>query len=298
MLTLHEIPALRAQLDHWCRCGERVALVPTMGNLHAGHLQLVERARQLADRVAVSVFVNPLQFGPSEDFARYPRTLDADREALTAVGADLLFAPEDAAIYPHGRESATRVVVPDVTAQLEGAFRPGHFDGVATVVAILFHLFRPQVAVFGEKDYQQLQVIRRLVADLHLGVDVIGLPTVRDTDGLALSSRNQYLTPAERGLAPALYATLSDIGARLRGGERDYEALSRHGCEQLRAQGFDPQYLEVRRPDLSLPDEADTRWVVLVAAYLGRTRLIDNLKVEQPDAPIWASAGPSSDAPI
>lgn len=294
MLSLQEIPALRAQLDHWCRCGERVALVPTMGNLHAGHLRLVERARQLADRVAVSVFVNPLQFGPGEDFARYPRTPEADRAALTAAGADLLFAPDDAAIYPRGRDLATRVVVPEVTAQLEGAFRPGHFDGVATVVAILFHLFRPHVAVFGEKDYQQLQVIRRMVADLNVGVDVVGLPTVRDTDGLALSSRNQYLTPAERGLAPALYATLSDIGDRLRGGERNYEALSRQGWEQLRARGFDPQYLEVRRPDLAPPGETDTRWVVLVAAYLGRTRLIDNLQVELPAA----AAGVLAGAPI
>ena len=276
MLTVHTVAELRAQVAAWKREGKRIGFVPTMGNLHAGHLELVTRARSLADRVVASIFVNPLQFGPNEDFDRYPRTLDADRARLDASGCDLLFAPDVAQMYPRGREQLSEVRVPALNALLDGEFRPGHFDGVSTVVSILFNQVQPDVAVFGEKDWQQLRVIRRMVADLHLPIDIVGHPTARDADGLALSSRNQYLSAQERAVAPGIFRALGDLEAKLRGGRRDYPALQKEALMQLEASGFRPQYVEIRTPDLAAPAPDAREWVLLVAAFLGRTRLIDN----------------------
>ncbi|TDU24410.1 pantothenate synthetase [Panacagrimonas perspica] len=276
MRTVHTVAELREQIAEWKRAGERVGLVPTMGNLHAGHLELVARARSLARRVVVSIFVNPLQFGPNEDFDRYPRTLPADAAKLDAAGCDLLFAPDVAQMYPQGRENLSTVSVPALNSLLDGEFRPGHFDGVATVVSILFNQVQPDLAVFGEKDWQQLQVVRRMVADLHLPLTIVGHPTARDTDGLALSSRNQYLSAEERALAPEIFRTLGGLSDSLKAGRRDFEALQREALQRLEGFGFKAQYVEIRAPDLSAATADGREWILLVAAFLGRTRLIDN----------------------
>ena len=280
MRIIHRVADLHTELAEWRARRESIALVPTMGNLHGGHLSLVQRARELGECVVVSVFVNPLQFGPNEDFQRYPRTLDADAALLRQAGADLLFAPAVEDVYPAGYPPATTVRVGGtLTEILDGHFRPGHFEGVATVVNILFNLVRPDVAVFGEKDWQQLQVIRRMVADLGMPLRIAGAQTLRDADGVALSSRNQYLNPAERVLAPRLPAVLNAIGEGLAAGRRDFETLCAEQRAVLEAAGFRPQYLEVRAPDLGAP-RADARsFTVLAAAYLGTTRLIDNVQV-------------------
>ncbi len=281
MQLVHDTAALDAALRPERVRGARIALVPTMGNLHEGHLSLIRRARELSDCVVVSVFVNPLQFGPNDDFDRYPRTLEADARLVAAEGAQILFAPDVAAMYPGGYPPATTLKVDGLLNQvLEGAFRPGHFDGVATVVNILFNRVRPDVAVFGQKDYQQLAVIRRMVLDLGLAVAVESATTLRADDGLALSSRNQYLKPPERALAPKLYEALQAVADGLRSGRRDFDQLCATARESLEMQGFRPQYLEVRGPDLAAPAAHLSRFVVLAAAYLGSTRLIDNLIVE------------------
>jgi pantoate--beta-alanine ligase len=276
---IEEIPALRLRIGGWRQGGERIALVPTMGNLHEGHLALVREARRLADRTVASIFVNPLQFGPKEDFGAYPRTLERDRELLEAKHTDLLFAPPVAAVYPHGQEAQTRVEVPGLSDILCGASRPGHFVGVATVVCKLFNMVQPDLAVFGEKDFQQLLVIRRMVEDLCLPVEVRGLATVREPDGLAMSSRNGYLTPEERTRAPALFRTLSRAGDRLRTGLPPRE-VETEAEEALMGDGFRPDYFRVcRASDLQPAGSTDRDLVVLAAAYLGKARLIDNLSV-------------------
>jgi pantoate--beta-alanine ligase len=278
---IQEIAALRALVAGWRHVGDRVALVPTMGNLHAGHLTLVREARRIADRALVSLFVNPLQFGPKEDFAAYPRTLERDRELLEAEGADLLFAPTLHTVYPRGQENQTRVEVPGLSDILCGATRPGHFVGVSTLVCKLFNMVQPDIAIFGEKDFQQLLVIRRMVDDLCLPVDVRGLATARGADGLAMSSRNGYLTSEQRSRAPALYQALCRAGDRLRQGAAVSEVESR-GNKELTANGFRPEYFSVRRAaDLQSATKEDEDLVVLAAAYLGRARLIDNLRVFQ-----------------
>lgn len=277
MLTLHDVEALRRQRAAWRSAGSRVALVPTMGNLHAGHLSLIEAARQRAERVVATIFVNPLQFGAGEDYERYPRTLDADAAALAAAGCDLLFAPPVEAIYPRGRAPITAVQVPEVSEGLCAAQRPGHFTGVATVVNLLFNLVQPDLAVFGEKDYQQLQVIRRMVADLHMPVEILGRPTARDVDGLALSSRNGYLSEDERRRAPALYRALCTVADGLRAGRRDFTALQAEAEAALQAAGLVPQYVEIRATDLGRAQPEGREFVVLAAALAGNTRLIDNL---------------------
>ena len=277
--TLAEITALRERVAAWRRAGERVGFVPTMGNLHAGHLALATEARRLAERVVVSIFVNPLQFGPQEDFAAYPRTLARDQELLARVGTDLLFAPTVAAVYPRGQAEQTRVEVPGISDILCGASRPGHFVGVATVVCKLFNMVQPDLAVFGEKDFQQLQVIRLMTLDLSLPVAVHGLATVREADGLAMSSRNGYLTAEERARAPALYQTLLRCAEWLRAG-LDSATVERQAGELIAAAGFGPDYFSVRRAaDLGLPVPGERELVVLAAARLGRARLIDNLRV-------------------
>ena len=283
METVTTIAAVRARVRAWRREGLRVAFVPTMGNLHAGHVSLIEEARRRGERFVASIFVNPMQFGPNEDFAHYPRTPQQDERMLAAAGCSLMFMPEVAEIYPHGAERATRVEVPGLSRILDGEFRPGHFEGVTTVVAKLFHIVEPDVAVFGEKDFQQLTVIRRMVVELCMPVEIVGAPTLRDADGLALSSRNQYLSAAERARAPKIYATLQQAAARLSAGEHDYGAIERAGVEELAAAGFQPDYLAVRSAaDLTPPSAGTRALVVLVAARLGKARLIDNLQVRAP----------------
>ncbi|MDP9142454.1 MAG: pantoate--beta-alanine ligase [Pseudomonadota bacterium] len=279
MITVHTIAGLHQQLDQWRTEGQRIAFAPTMGNLHRGHLRLMEEGRRHADRVVASIFVNPLQFGPKDDFSRYPRTLAQDQAALEGVGVDLLFAPSTDEMYPRGREHLSTVCVPQVSAELEGAFRPGHFDGVTTVVNILFNLVQPDVALFGEKDFQQLAVIRRMVADLRMRVRLVGVPTERDVDGLALSSRNQYLSTGERALAVELYRSLKLVSAQVRGAPQNLESTLEGQRNRLKSLGFIVQYLEVRNPLLQPRQSSDEDAVILVAAKLGTTRLIDNLQV-------------------
>jgi len=280
MQTIERIAALREQVRDWRAAGERIGFVPTMGSLHAGHMSLLSAARFRADRVIASVFVNPLQFGPGEDFERYPRTPDDDRLLLEDAGCDLLFLPAVEEIYPQGRQSATTVSVPSLSGILCGQYRPGHFDGVATVVAKLFGIVQPDLAVFGEKDYQQLAIIRRMTADLDIPVEIAGAPTVRSPDGLAMSSRNRYLSDTERALAPRIYATLRAVAARVAGGERDYPALAAWGVSELQAAQMRPDYFELRDAQTLLEPTAGSReLVILTAARLGKARLIDNLRV-------------------
>jgi pantoate--beta-alanine ligase len=277
MLTLDTVADLRAQVRAWKREGLRVGFVPTMGNLHAGHFSLLDLARRHADRIVASVFVNPTQFGPNEDFARYPRTLDTDAEGLAFHGCDVLFAPTVAEMYPDGVQNAVQVRVPGITTILDGAHRPGHFDGVATVVARLFNMAQPDIAVFGQKDYQQLQVIRQLVSDLAFPIDIVAAPTARAEDGLALSSRNQYLSQAERATAPEIHRTLLAMRDALRAGQ-PLATIEADAVRGLTAAGFLVDYAAIHRRDLSSPS-ADQRddLVALIAARLGSTRLIDNL---------------------
>ena len=276
------IQGVRRATAPWRRSGQRLALVPTMGNLHEGHLTLVRQARELADRVAVSIFVNPLQFGPAEDFDAYPRTEAEDRRKLEAEGVDVLFMPTERQMYPRGREGVTYVEVPGISDVFCGAGRPGHFRGVATVVTKLFNIVQPDVAVFGRKDYQQLLVIRRLVEDLCFPVEVVGGQTVREASGLAMSSRNAYLDAEQRRQAAGLYRTLREIGRRIEAGERDYPGLERFGTASLVEYGFEPEYLNIRRAgDLGPPASGAGALVVLAAARLGSTRLIDNLLIDR-----------------
>lgn len=273
--------ALREQLDAWRREGLQIGFVPTMGNLHAGHLDLVRAAAGRTDRVVLSIFVNPLQFGPGEDFAAYPRTLDEDLSQLAPESCQLVFVPSEATMYPRGREGATRVEVPGLSDILCGATRPGHFAGVASVVARLFNLVQPQLAVFGEKDRQQLAVIRRMSEDLAFPVEIVGVATRREPDGLAMSSRNRYLSERERSVAPALYRGLRAAAEALAGGRRDFVAIQQAGMENVRLAGMEPEYFEIRRRDGLEPAEpGDTALVLLAAARLGRARLIDNLAVD------------------
>ena len=273
---------LRERLQEWRAAGERIGLVPTMGNLHAGHASLIDVAREHADRVVVSVFVNPTQFGENEDFAGYPRTPERDTLRLKKIGADILFAPSVDTVYPFGVDQATLVTVPHLTEKFCGSFLPGHFDGVTTVVARLFALVQPDTAVFGQKDYQQQLVIRRMVNDLNLPISIVTAPTVREDDGLAMSSRNSYLTDDERVIAPTLHAALLSAESKWQKGERDFEKLQTSTSDALRAAGFDPEYVAIRRAlDLALPDSKHDcdEIVILVAARLGRARLIDNIVV-------------------
>jgi pantoate--beta-alanine ligase len=281
-LTVTTEREARRRVLEWQAERQTVALVPTMGNLHRGHISLVEKVQQLADRVVCSVFVNPTQFGPNEDFEAYPRTLREDEERLAAMGIDLIFAPTVKEMYPFGDEQPVTVTVPGLSEGLCGASRPGHFTGVATVVCRLLNIVRPDFAVFGEKDYQQLLVLQRMVEDLRLPVEVIRAPIVRQDDGLALSSRNRYLTAQQRQTAPLLNQTLGNMVNALRDGRTDYIALEAEGDAALTAAGFRPDYLEVRMAeDIKRPSEpvAPRELIVLAAAWLGETRLLDNRQV-------------------
>ncbi|QNH02420.1 pantoate--beta-alanine ligase [Pseudomonas sediminis] len=283
MTTVKTLRELRAAIAQARAEGKQIGFVPTMGNLHAGHASLVQIAAQRADFVVASIFVNPLQFGAGEDLDTYPRTLAADQEKLLAAGCHLLFHPDVAEIYPHGMGDQARVIVPGVSEGLCGASRPGHFEGVATVVTKLFNMVQPDLAVFGEKDYQQLAVIRALVQDLNMPIQIIGAPTQRAEDGLALSSRNGYLSEEQRAAAPALYRGLQAIAEELQRGARDYARLIDSTQAQQRAAGFIPDYLEIRNAVNLRPAQLDDHHlVVLTAAQLGSTRLIDNLVVELP----------------
>jgi pantoate--beta-alanine ligase len=266
---------------HWREEGLRLALVPTMGNLHEGHLALVRTARQQADRVVASIFVNPAQFGAGEDFHAYPRTLDADRRKLADAGCDLVFAPGDRTMYPGGLEDATRLLAsPSLANPLEGEFRPGHFDGVVTVVARLFNLVGPDLAVFGEKDFQQLLVIRRLVEDLGYPLQVLSVPTVRGQGGLALSSRNAYLGEEQRTAAELLNVVLQEAAERAASGSAGRAAVEREARRRLEQAGFRVDYVALRRAaDLTFPAAGDRDLRILAAAWCGPTRLIDNRPV-------------------
>jgi len=277
MRIIDSVTGMQQQSCDWKKAGERIAFVPTMGNLHAGHIALVSAARTLGQRCVVSIFVNPKQFGPNEDFASYPRSFEADCTKLEAEGVDCVFAPSSATMYPGGKDACTSITVPGISDLLEGEHRPGFFTGVATVVNKLFNCVQPEVAVFGEKDYQQCLVVRRMVRDLDLAIEIVSRPTVREADGLALSSRNSYLDAAQRQLAPGLYRSLQKLVTRVQQhGDISFAVI--HACQELEQQGFEVDYVVVRRQsDLQVPGHEDTALVVLAAVHLGSTRLIDNL---------------------
>lgn len=281
MVIIETLPLLRQQIRRWRQEGKRIALVPTMGNLHEGHMMLVDEAHARADVVVVTIFVNPMQFDRPDDLARYPRTLQEDSEKLTLRNVDLIFAPSPAEIYPQGLDQQTSVDVPGISTLLEGASRPGHFRGVATVVSKLFNLIQPHLACFGEKDYQQLALIRKMVEDMGYDIDIIGVPTVRAKDGLALSSRNGYLNAEERKIAPQLSMIMNGIAEQLSNGERHVDKLLGQATERLRAAGFTPDELFIRDADTLQPLGIESRHaVILMAAWLGKARLIDNQQVD------------------
>ena len=281
MLIIETLPLLRQQIRRLRMEGKRVALVPTMGNLHDGHMKLVDEAKARADVVVVSIFVNPMQFDRPEDLVRYPRTLQEDCEKLNKRKVDLVFAPSVKEIYPNGTETHTYVDVPGLSTMLEGASRPGHFRGVSTIVSKLFNLVQPDIACFGEKDFQQLALIRKMVADMGFDIEIIGVPIMRAKDGLALSSRNGYLTAEQRKIAPGLYKVLSSIADKLQAGERDLDEIIAIAGQELNEKGFRSDDIQIRDADTLLEvSENSKRAVILVAAWLGDARLIDNKMVE------------------
>jgi len=281
VLIIETLPLLRQQIRRLRMEGKRVALVPTMGNLHDGHMKLVDEAKARADVVVVSIFVNPMQFDRPEDLARYPRTLQEDCEKLNKRKVDLVFAPSVKEIYPNGTETHTYVDVPGLSTMLEGASRPGHFRGVSTIVSKLFNLVQPDIACFGEKDFQQLALIRKMVADMGFDIEIVGVPIMRAKDGLALSSRNGYLTAEQRKIAPGLYKVLSSIADKLQAGERDLDEIIAIAGQELNEKGFRADDIQIRDADTLLEvSENSKRAVILVAAWLGDARLIDNKIVE------------------
>ena len=281
MLIIETLPLLRQQIRRLRMEGKRVALVPTMGNLHDGHMKLVDEAKARADVVVVSIFVNPMQFDRPEDLARYPRTLQEDCEKLNKRKVDLVFAPSVKEIYPNGTETHTYVDVPGLSTMLEGASRPGHFRGVSTIVSKLFNLVQPDIACFGEKDFQQLALIRKMVADMGFDIEIVGVPIMRAKDGLALSSRDGYLTAEQRKIAPGLYKVLSSIADKLQAGERDLDEIITIAGQELNEKGFRADDIQIRDADTLLEvSETSKRAVILVAAWLGDARLIDNKMVE------------------
>lgn len=281
MLTLTTVEELRGQVARWKQQGETIGFVPTMGNLHEGHLALVDRARQLADRVVVSIFVNPTQFGPNEDFDNYPRTLDQDVQLLKDHSTDLLFTPDVQTMYGDGGLAVSVHVPDEMNDMLCGQSRQGHFDGVATVVSKLFNQVQPHLAVFGEKDYQQLTIIRKMVDDLDFPVEIMAYPTVRESDGLAMSSRNGYLDEQQRRLAPDLYRALQALCEQVKLAPEGMSAVLKNTIDSLSDEGFNVEYVEIRRQiDLKMPETGDKRLVVLAAVRMGQTRLIDNCPFE------------------
>lgn len=281
MQTFADISALREQIKQYKRDGRRVAFVPTMGNLHEGHLTLVRKAREEGNVVVVSIFVNPMQFDRADDLNNYPRTLDEDLSKLNAEGVDFVFTPTPEVMYPQGLDKQTFIEVPGLSHMLEGASRPGHFRGVATIVAKLFNIVQPNVACFGEKDFQQLAVIRQMVNDLCMDIEIIGVPTVREMDGLAMSSRNGLLTLDQRQRAPVLARTMRWISSAMRGGRDDYASIIEDASDQLRAAGLQPDEIFIRdAKTLQVISSETTQAVILVSAFLGQARLIDNQIVD------------------
>ncbi|MCG3729974.1 pantoate--beta-alanine ligase [Vibrio cincinnatiensis] len=277
MQTFADISALREQIKQYKRDGRQVAFVPTMGNLHEGHLTLVRKARELADIVVVSIFVNPMQFDRADDLNNYPRTLDEDLNKLNSEGVDLVFTPTPDVMYPHGLDKQTFVEVPGLSHMLEGASRPGHFRGVATIVSKLFNIVQPNIACFGEKDFQQLAIIRQMVNDLCLDINIVGVATVREMDGLAMSSRNNLLTIDERQRAPVLARTMRWMSSAIRGGRDDYASIIEDAVDQLRAADIEPDEIFIRDAQTLQPISSESKQaVILIAAHLGKVRLIDN----------------------
>jgi len=284
MNIANSVDELRAVVAGWRRAGETISFVPTMGNLHDGHITLLLKARELASRSVVSIFVNPIQFGRGEDYAKYPSTLESDKQKLQAAGLDLLFAPDLNELYPGGIEEDTRVTVPGLSSILCGQYRPGHFSGVATVVTKLLMNVQPDLALFGDKDYQQVMVIKQMVHDLLMPVKIVGQPIVREADGLAMSSRNSYLNAAERALAPQIFQAMNRAREKTLLQNTSLIAIETAGMAELAAAGFRPEYFSIRRAqDLSAPQVGDTTLQLLVAAWLGPARLIDNLRIELPE---------------
>lgn len=280
MQRISDILPLREQRRKWQIDGKVIGFVPTMGNLHQGHLQLVKEAKKVCDVVVVSIFVNPMQFGPSEDLDAYPRTLEQDSQYLEELGVDCLFTPRAKDIYSRGLEQQTFVEVPGISYMICGASRPGHFRGVATIVCKLFNMVQPNHAFFGEKDFQQLQVIKAMVQDLSMNLKIHGVPTIREADGLAMSSRNGYLTGSERKVAPVLYQSMLKLSEQIVAGRRDFRKLINEHSLTLYNSGFKTDYIEIRSADTLLqPGHEDTELVILAAAFLGKTRLIDNVPV-------------------
>lgn len=281
MLIIETLPMLRREIRRWRQEGKRIALVPTMGNLHDGHMTLVDEAREQADIVVVSIFVNPMQFERPDDLARYPRTLQEDCEKLNRRRVDLVFAPAPGEVYPEGLSEQTFVEVPGLSGLLEGASRPGHFRGVSTIVSKLFNLVQPDLACFGEKDYQQLALIRKMVADMGYDIQIVGVPTVRAKDGLALSSRNGYLTADERKLAPTVSSVMNNMAQRLANGDRHLEEIIAEAETALVEKGLRADGLAICDANTLLPLNVDSqRAVILMAAWLGKARLIDNQQVD------------------
>lgn len=280
MVVIESVKGIREEVRSRRNLGQVITFVPTMGNLHRGHTALIRTAKQYGGTVLVSLYVNPLQFGANEDFSTYPRTLETDKLVLLEEQVDVLFLPDDHTIYPHGVDGQTKVEVPHLGKILEGVTRPDFFRGVTTVVNRLFNIVLADIAIFGKKDYQQWIVIKRMVDDLAMPIEIIGVETVRDQDGLALSSRNSYLTAEQRRVAPTLYRALRHAADSLNSGEREYARIERRAFDELRHSGLKPDYISVRsRQDLTLPDKNEKAWVVLGAAYVGATRLIDNIEV-------------------
>ncbi|ATG76664.1 MULTISPECIES: pantoate--beta-alanine ligase [Pseudoalteromonas] len=281
MQSITEIKSLRSQIKAWRQAGLSVALVPTMGNLHRGHFSLVEKAKTLADKVVVSIFVNPMQFGANEDLDNYPRTLNEDKQGLAELETDIVFTPSVETIYPNGLGAQSFVDVPDISLGYCGGSRPGHFRGVATIVTKLFNLVQPDYACFGEKDFQQLQVIKTMARDLSIPVEVIGVPTMREVSGLAMSSRNGYLSEEQKTTATVLFKTLNTCAEQLKSGEKDFVKLESLAKQSLEQAGLKPDYFEIAQRDtLKTATLKDTKFVILAAAYFGNVRLIDNIQVE------------------
>ena len=282
MRTVHSLKELRSILRNYRQQGKTIGLVPTMGNLHEGHISLVRKASEAADIVVTSIFVNPMQFGANEDLDKYPRTLQEDQDKLAEAGNTLVFAPSVEEVYPEGMARQTKVLVPEVSEGHCGASRPGHFEGVATVVAMLFNMVQPDVAVFGEKDFQQLAVIKKMVRDLMIPVNVVGAPTVREEDGLAKSSRNGYLSEEERATAPIVFQTLNRVAEQLQQGRSDFQALEQEAQNVLEEAGLRPDYFNIVSSQTLKPaTDEDRELTLLVAAFLGTTRLIDNLSLSR-----------------
>jgi pantoate--beta-alanine ligase len=280
MQQITKVKALRSCVRDWHQQGQSVALVPTMGNLHVGHLQLVKQAKKLANKVVVSIFVNPTQFVAGEDFNTYPRTIKDDVAHLGDIEPDLIFIPEIDEVYPAGLEGETQVIVPELDSIFCGAFRPGHFTGVATVVSKLLNMVQPDIALFGNKDYQQLLVIKRLVKDLCIPVEIVGVETVREESGLALSSRNRYLNQQEKMVAAELHQALSGIAEAVKAGVDDYQQLEANAVKHLEKKGFKTEYLSIRNAS-NLGEPTEEELVVLTAAWLGKARLIDNVQIKR-----------------